>query len=364
MPVEHLVHGPRMLLGEPPAFGMLIDDVHIAIAIQAAEQDHGVMEKAIIEGSEPLDAAAVVEVINDMDVPAKVGEELAGHDVPFSVEPGLTDPAFLVFEHFPVFLVGILVVVHERLDEAGVRFLLLLPRDDELFLVPGVADAARVGGGIHAGPPGRAIRAELGRAATGADIRILLGTEGGGFLDSDHVVFEADMIIQILLVPEMLGDDARAVAEDDFAFADLEFVRDTPEDNAAQILEMFEVGLGGLAQEEAFEVGDALAIIQAHLGEHPERFTTATSAAESDGNGAIGKIALTGRATGGELFVLECDSGLEEVFDLRFRAAEAEGSFEIGIDGEHKISFLPGARGLSRWYPGQVGRAIQRHPAS
>src|SRR4051794_22824021 len=221
----------------------------------------------------------------------------------------LTHPAFELFQDLPVLLVAVMIVIQERLDKAGAGFVPVLPRDDEPLLITRMANTARVGGGIHARPPSSAIRAELGGAAAGADIRILLGAEGGGFLDANHVVFDADMIVQILLVLEMLGDDPGAIAEDNFAFAHFEFVGDTLEDNASEILEMFEVGFGGFAQEKAFEVGDALAIVEAHLAEHPECLAAATTAAETDLGRAIGMIAGAGSAGGGQLFVLKGDSG-------------------------------------------------------
>jgi hypothetical protein len=41
------------------------------------------------------------------------------------------------------------------------------------------------------------------------------------------------VIVQILLVAEVFGNNAAAVAKDDFAFADFESVRDAPEDKGS-----------------------------------------------------------------------------------------------------------------------------------
>ena len=39
MAAEHFVNGSHVLLGKPQSFGMLIDDEHVAVAVQAGEQD-------------------------------------------------------------------------------------------------------------------------------------------------------------------------------------------------------------------------------------------------------------------------------------------------------------------------------------
>jgi len=60
--------------------------------------------------------------------------------------------------------------------------------------VPGVADAAGVGGGIDARAP-----TGLGSAVAGDNIVIFAGGEGGGFLDADDVIFEAEVGIDVFL---------------------------------------------------------------------------------------------------------------------------------------------------------------------
>ena len=57
----------------------------------------------------------------------------------------------------------------------------------ELRPIPGVADAAGIGGGIDAGTP-----VGFGGAATGGDVLVFPGRQGRGFLDADQVVFETD----------------------------------------------------------------------------------------------------------------------------------------------------------------------------
>ena len=339
-----------MLFGEPEPLGMLIDDEHVSISIQAGEQDHGVMAEAVIEGGNPFHTTAIIEIVNDVDFPAEVVEVGSGHDVPFAVQPGITDPAFQALQFLSVLLVPVLIVIEEGLNEASVGFLTVSPWNDHALFVVAMAHSTWIGGGIHARAPWRAVRHQFGGAATGADIRILLWGKGGGFLDTDQVVFDANMIVQILLVLEMLGDDAGAIAENDFAFAHFEFVRDEAEDDTAKILEVFEIGLGGLAQEEALEVWHALAIVEAYLAEHPESFPAATSAAETDFGGAIGQIASVSSAGGGQLFVLKDDPGGEEVFDLFQGTAETEGQSEVGLIVVHK-------RGLSTWSWGWRQRA-------
>ena len=85
------------------------------------------------------------------------------------------------------------------------------------------------------------------------------------------------------------------------------------------------IGFADFAQEEAFESGHTLAIIGAHLGEEPVRFTAAASAAITDGGGSIGQVAQAGSGAGGELPGLEDEAGVEEVLDLVTRATGAGG---------------------------------------
>jgi len=141
----------------------------------------------------------------------------------------------------------------------------LLKGNDIGGAIPGVADAAGVGGGIDAGPP-----AGLGGAVAGDDIVILAGGEGGGFLDADDVVFEAEVGIDVFFALEVAGDDAGAVGESEGGAGSGPGVREAGEEASAEVLEIFEVGLADLAQEQALETGEALAIVgispENHLG--------------------------------------------------------------------------------------------------
>src|SRR4029079_18301142 len=113
----------------------------------------GVVSEAVIEGSEPFHGAAFIEVLNDMDILAESGEELAGGDVPIAVKPGAFSPTGEALNF--AFVTGIdKLVVHEpRGNEAGVGLGFGLEREDEFLAVPGVTNAAGIGGGIDAGPP-------------------------------------------------------------------------------------------------------------------------------------------------------------------------------------------------------------------
>ena len=42
---------------------------------------------------------------------------------------------------------------------------------------------------------------------------VFAGGEGGGFLDADDVVFEAEVGVDVLFALEMAGDDPRAIGE-------------------------------------------------------------------------------------------------------------------------------------------------------
>ena len=84
-----------------------------------------------------------------------------------------------------------------------------------------MADAAGVGGGVDPGSPGG-----LGGAVAGADGAVLGVGQGGGLLDADHVVLEAEVGVDVGLVLEVAEDDARAVGEGQDALAAALFVGD------------------------------------------------------------------------------------------------------------------------------------------
>lgn len=189
-----------------------------------------------------------------------------------------------------------------------------------------MADTAGVGCGIDA-------RAEigLGTATAGGDVDVFAFGEGGGFFDADDVVFEAEVGIDVVLGLEVAGDDAAAVGEGEDA-AVAEIVRQTAEETEAEILEVFEVGLGDFAEEEALEAGAALAIVGAHLGEEPKTFTATAGATIADGGGAVGGIAGASGRAGGELTVLKDEARADEVFELIFGATGFDGGANVGID--------------------------------
>ena len=83
---------------------------------------------------------------------------------------------------------------------------MILERDNELGTVPDMADAAGIGGGIHARPPGGAVGHEFGTAIATGDVFVFFGGERGGFLDTDDVVFEAEVGIDIVFILEMADD--------------------------------------------------------------------------------------------------------------------------------------------------------------
>src|SRR5580693_81764 len=182
-----------------------------------------------------------------------------------------------------------------------------------------MADATGVGGGVEAGAP-----IGPGGAQAGADVLIFTFGEGGGFLDADDVVFEAEIGINILLVLEMSDDDAGAIFKGEKAARGVKGIFETGKEAPAEVIEAFEVGLADLAQEEAFQTRAALAIINAHLGNKPVGFAAATGTAIADGGGATGLVAEAGGGAGNELPGLEEDTGPEMIFHLVERAAGGE----------------------------------------
>ena len=224
------------------------------------------------------------------------------------------------------------VVVDAGGDEAGGGFGAALVGDDELVEVPLVADAAGVGGGVDAGTP-----VGFGGAAAGGDVLVFARGERGGFLDADDVVFEAEVGVDVLFALVMAEDDAGAVGEGEDAAGGVELVGQAGEEALAEVFEVFEVGFADFAEEEAFEAGDALAIVGAHLGEEPVGFAAAASAAVADGGGAVGLIAEAGGGAGGELPGLEDDAGADEVQELvagtAVLQAELEELFQLVLGG-------------------------------
>lgn len=155
-----------------------------------------------------------------------------------------------------------------------------------------MADAAGVGGGINAGTP----IGFAGAAACG-DVLVFAESQGGGFLNANDVVLEAEVGIDVFFGLEVAGNDAGTVGKGEHATVSGEVVSQAVEEFAPEIFKMLHVCFAHLAEEEAFQFGNALAIIRAHLRQEPVGLAAATSAAEPDGGGAARPIAAAG---GGE----------------------------------------------------------------
>ena len=133
---------------------------------------------------------------------AEVVEELAGGDLPVAVAVGAEFPAGVFFELGAVERVDGCVVFDGGGDEAGVGFVAFAEGVDEAVLVPDVADSAGVGGCVDAG-------AELFAGAVGVAQGAVLGIgEGGGFFDEDDVVFEAEVLVDVVFGAEVADYDA------------------------------------------------------------------------------------------------------------------------------------------------------------
>ncbi len=150
---EHFFAGEDMALGDPAAFGVFIDDDEVVLGVAAGEEDDGVMGVAEVHGRAPIVAESVIEMGEDMSLGAEGFKELAGGDVPAAVIPGIFLPTGSAGEEGFIFGVEEGVVVDGGIDEAGLGFAVELEGDEEEGVVPAMADAAGVGGGVDAGPP-------------------------------------------------------------------------------------------------------------------------------------------------------------------------------------------------------------------
>ena len=101
-----------------------------------------------------------------------------------------------------------MVIANARRDEAGFTLTTLAGRIDKHGAIPGVTDSARVGGGIDARTP-----IGFAGAATSGDVLVFARGQRGGFLDADHVVFKAEVSIDILLRLEMAGEIREPLAK-------------------------------------------------------------------------------------------------------------------------------------------------------
>ena len=97
-----------------------------------------------------------------------------------------------------------------------------------------------------------------------------------------------------------------------------------------------------LAEEEALEAGETLAIVGAHLSEEPMGLAAAAGTPKADRGGTVREVTEAGSGAGSELFGLKDDAGMDEVEHLlKGAAGEPRGSGEM-IDFSHSVT-----RGLS-----------------
>jgi len=325
--LEEFVDGFGVAFSNPLRLAMLGQDMDDVVTVTSGEEKDGGMSEAIVESAPPLDGALLIKIALDMDIAAEVGEELAGGDVPIAIEPGALLPTGEFGEAVAVFAVEEAVMTDARRDEesaarAGVRI-------DEEFFVPLMADPAGIGGGVNAGAPGGA-----GTSAASGDMAIFAFGKGGGFLDADDVVFEAEILIDVLFGLEMAEDDFAAIGKGEHAAMGLVIVRQAGEELLAKALEMFDVGLAYFAEEQASQAGSALAIVGGHLCDEPMTFAAAAGSAEANRTQAGGgMVAAARRGAGQKLLRLENDAGAEEVLHLVPRAAGVVAGAEVAERG-------------------------------
>ena len=322
---------------DPIASGVFVHDEDIAIGIATTEQDDGVMMETVVESGEPFDSSVIGEVVDDMNFTAEIGEELAGGDVPVTIAPGAPLPACEGVESIAITGIGKRIVADGSGDEARGALGAGLERDDVIGTVPGMADAAGIGGGVDARTPGTSVRPDPGTATAGDDVAVLSGSEGGGLLDADDVVFEAEISIDIFFTLEMAHDDPGIIWEGEHAAGSGVVVGNTTKEFASKVFEVFAVGFAYLAEQETFEPGKALTIVETELGEEPEGLTAAACAAEADGSWAVGMVTEPGGSAGGELAGLKQDPGANEIVGLFKRTAGEPGCFGKTFGKSHGV---------------------------
>ena len=122
VPGEHGRQGRGVAGGQPALLGVLGDDVDAAVAVLGEQVDDVVVGEAIVHGQPDGPVGRDGEGVDDVDVGAVGGEELAGGDVPVAEAPGALLPAGEGVEGGGVFAVDEGVVVDRGGDEAGVGF--------------------------------------------------------------------------------------------------------------------------------------------------------------------------------------------------------------------------------------------------
>src|SRR5437773_5552141 len=103
MPREHRLDRCRVTLRQPQALRVFVSDEHVAVAIGAAEQNNGVVGKAVVKRGPPFPATAIIEFSDDMNLASERREELAGGNVPITIEPSTLLPTREVGQNLRVF---------------------------------------------------------------------------------------------------------------------------------------------------------------------------------------------------------------------------------------------------------------------
>ena len=73
-----------------------------------------------------------------------------------------------------------------------------------------------------------------------------------GLFDPDHVVFESEVSVDVLLVLKVTRDDARAIREIQHATIRAELMRQPVKQSPPKILEVFNVRFADLPKQKAF----------------------------------------------------------------------------------------------------------------
>ena len=331
VPGEHGFDGLGMALGNPIALGMFVHNVNGALMILTGQQGDGKVAITIVHGGKPFDADGFPEIIaKDVNFGAEVFEELTGGKIPLAQVPGVVLPTGAMGEVGFVFRVDKGVVIHAGGNETGVGFGVVLVGNNEFIEIPLVAKTAGVGSGIDAGPP-----VGFGSTAAGGDVLVFAQGELGGFLDANNVIFQAKIGIYVFLTLVMAEDNAGAIGKDEETARGVELVGQLVEEALAEVFKVFEVGFADFTEQEAFEAGNALAIIGADLGEEPVGFAAAARAAVADGFGAIRLIAEARGGAGSKLAGLEDNASLGDIEELVFGTAlleaKLQGLLELGL---------------------------------
>ncbi len=327
-----------MLLGQPAGLDVFIEYVDVVIVVFDEQKEDGRVAVAVIHGQPVPPFLRRLEWFDDVYVVAEVVEELTGCDLPVAVAVGAQFPAGVFFEFAAVVLVDGDIVVDGGGDEAGVGFLLLAMGVNEVFFIPGVADSAGVGGGVDAG-------AEDAAGAVGVAEGAVLGFgEGGGFLDEDDIVFEAEVQVEVVFGADVTDDDAGVVGEGEDSGGAVVFVVGFAQKFASEVVELFAGLFGVFAEVKGFEAGLALAVVEGELGEGGVGFTGAACAAEAELGGAVGVVAGAGGGVEaqllGEGYVGEVMEAGELVFGTAGGACleiEAGQVVRIGVIHQSKL---------------------------